>query len=247
MRTRAPFALFAIACLAAGAAPAPSLAQGDPAPTPSVRTPGTVRVSATGEARATPDRAFADFGVETEAPTAQAAAAENARRQAAVIEALVRAGVERENIQTRDFSVFPAYDPTPNPTGGEPRVRGYRVTNTVGVQTDDVSRVGALIDAALAAGANRSYGLRFGFRDTARLQQQALQDAIRRARGEAEAIARGLGLTLGPVLEASTVAEPVRPVPMFEARAAMADQAQTPVEPGQSAVSATIHLVYRMN
>ena len=218
----------------------------EPAPLPA-RGSAEIRVSATGEARAVPDRAFADFGVETEAPSAQQAAADNARRMEQVIAALVRAGISRAEIQTRDFSVFPAYDPQPPPMGGEPRVRGYRVTNTVTVRTDEVQRVGALIDAALAAGANRSYGLRFDVRDPQRLRNEALRDAMRRARAEAETIAQALGVQLVRVVEASTVSEPMRPVIPMMARAAAMDMAQTPVEPGQATVQATVTLVYAVN
>ena len=210
--------------------------------------PGTIRVSATGEASAQPDRAFIDFGVETQAATAQAASAENARRMEQVIAAVVRAGVARQDVQTRDYSVFPVYEqPAPGRETVEPRIVGYRVTNTVSAQTDDVRRVGALIDAALGAGANRSYGLRFGFRDPSRAQAEALRDAIRRARAEAEVIAQGLGVTLGRVVDASTASQP-RAFPVMAEARMMADAAavQTPVEPGRQQVQATITLVYQV-
>ncbi|HEU0052878.1 MAG TPA: SIMPL domain-containing protein, partial [Longimicrobium sp.] len=147
-----------------------------------------IRVGATGEARAVPDRAFLDFGVETQAATAKAAADENARRMERVLAALVGAGIPRADLQTREFSVFPVYELRPG-EAGEPRITGYRVTNTVSIATNEVSRVGSVIDAALGAGANRGYGLRFGFRDPARVRAEALRDALTRARAEAAVIA----------------------------------------------------------
>jgi uncharacterized protein YggE len=204
-----------------------------------------IRVSATGEARAVPDRAFIDFGVETQAATARQAADENARRMEQVLAALVRAGVARADIQTREFSVFPAYEQRPGETG-EPRIVGYRVSNTAAVRIDDVPRVGTVIDAALAAGANRGYGLRFGFRDPARVRAEALRDALVRARAEAEVIAAGLGVNLGRVIDASTATEP-RFVEMQAMRATADMAANTPIEAGRQAVQAIVNVVFAIN
>ncbi|HYJ78836.1 MAG TPA: SIMPL domain-containing protein [Longimicrobiaceae bacterium] len=213
---------------------------------PAPRAPHTIRVSATGESRATPDRAWVDVGVETEAATARAAAEENARKMEAVVAALLRAGVARDDVQTRDYNVFPVYEA--NPRGeGEPRLRGYRVANTVSARTDDVRRVGALIDAALAAGANRVNSVRFGLRDPDRARAEALGDALRRARAEATVIAAGLQVQLGNVLDASAGDAPP-PMPMAFRREAMAaDMASTPIEPGQQTVTATVSVVYEIS
>lgn len=235
----------ALAALLAAAAPG---AAQDPAPRPGV--PGmasTIRVSATGEVQVEPDRAWVDFGLENQGATAQAASEANAQVMERVIAALRRAGVPREQIETRDYSVFPDYAPG-QPGESEPRIRGYRVSNVVTVRTDQVTGVGALIDAALAAGANRVHGVRFGLRDPQAARGRALRQAIERGRAEAETIAAGLGVRLGAVLDASTSTEPVRPFPMREmamdmARAQMAS-APTPIEAGQQTVTATISLVY---
>lgn len=204
----------------------------------------SIRVTGTGEARAQPDQAIADFGVETQAATAQAAAAENAQRMEQVIVALVRAGVPRDRIETRDYNVFPDYDPQPRPDATEPRVRGYRVMNTVMVTLDDITRVGAVIDAALAAGANRVNGVRFGLRDPQAFRQRAIDDAVRRARADAEALASALGLSLGQVREAYT-ADVGMPQPVMMQRMEMADAAaSTPISPGEQTVRATVVVIY---
>jgi hypothetical protein len=207
----------------------------------------SIRVTGVGEARAKPDQAIGDFGVETQAPTAQAAAAENAQRMQRVIEALVRAGVPRDRIETRDYNVYPDYDPQPRPEATEPRIRGYRVMNTVSVTLDDIERVGTVIDAALAAGANRVNSVRFGLRDPQAFRQRAIDDAVRRARSDGEALAAALGLTLGMVREAYT-ADVGTVQPMMMERLQMADasasMASTPMNPGEQTVRATVVVVY---
>jgi uncharacterized protein YggE len=213
-----------------------------PAPHPSIR------VTATGEVRATPDQATADFAVETAAANAQEAAAENAQRMERVIAALVRAGVPRERIETRDYNVFPDYDQRPMEQGGEPRLRGYRVMNTVSATTHEVARVGGLIDAALGAGANRVHGVRFGLRDPARFRQQAIAEATRRARADAAALASAMGVRLGMIREAATLdlgaGMPVMMAREGMAMDAVAQSAPTPINPGEQIVRASVMIVY---
>jgi len=209
----------------------------------------SIRVTGTGEVRAAPDQATADFAVETSAANAQEAAAENAQRMERVIAALVRAGVPRERIETRDYNVFPDYDQRPMEQGGEPRLRGYRVMNTVSATTHDVARVGSLIDAALGAGANRVHGVRFGLRDPARFRQQAIAEATRRARADADALAGAMGVRLGMIREAATLDIGVGvPMPMMAregmAMDAVAQSAPTPINPGEQIVRATVMIVY---
>jgi uncharacterized protein YggE len=207
-----------------------------------------IRVTGMGEVRAAPDQATADFAVETLAGNAQEAAAANAQQMDRVITALVRAGVPRERIETRDYNVFPDYDQRPVEQGGEPRIRGYRVMNTVSATTQDINRVGTLIDAALAAGANRVNGVRFSLRDPQRFRAQAIQEATRRARADAEALAAAMGVQLGAVREASTVEVGYSGPVMMMARAEMADgmaqSAPTPINPGEQTVRATVMIVY---
>lgn len=217
-------------------------------PMPHTAPPPSLRVSGTGEVRAAPDQATADFAVETTASNAQEAAAANAQAMDRVIAALVRAGVPRERIETRDYNVFPDYDPRPMEQGGEPRIRGYRVMNTVSATTNEIARVGGLIDAALGAGANRVHGVRFSLRDPQRFRAQAIAEATRRARADAEALAGAMGLQLGMVREASTV-EVGYGGPVMLAREGMADMAvaqsaPTPINPGEQTVRATVVIVY---
>lgn len=238
----------ALAGAALGVVAATSLAAQEARPVPS--TAGSViRVTATGEARVPPDRAWVDLGVETEAVTAREAAAENARRMEAIIAALVRAGVPRGDIETSGYNVFPDYaPPEPGREAETPRIRGYRVANTVTARTDDVQRVGAILDAALAAGGNRVNGIRFGLRDAAAARAEALRDALRRGRADAEVLAQGLNVQLGPVLEAGTTFAGGGPRPVEMVMEASAARAQfdvpTPVLAGEQLVTATVLVVY---
>lgn len=233
----AALVLSAILCTSLGSARAQ-------APAPGGQGPRTVRVMGLGEVKAHPDEAFIELAVEAVAPSAKAAGEENARRMEKVLAALVASGLARKELETRNYSVYPEY--TPAEGAQRPRLRGYRSNNTLTIHLKDLSKVGPTLDRALAAGANRVDGVRFGLSQAEGAQAEALKRAVARARASAQVMAAALGVKLGPVLDASTVAEepPVRPM----MRSAMADGAReaegTAVQPEEQTVTARVSLVF---
>ena len=207
----------------------------------------TIRVEGMGEVKVAPDEAFIALGVETVAPTAKAAGAENARKMEKVINALVQGGVSRKEIETRNYAVYAEYTPRTRPEE-EPKLRGYRVSNTVEVHVRELARVGALLDTALGAGANRVESVRFGLSKPEAVEGEALRSAVERASQAARVLATALGVKLGPVLDASTVLEPREPMPMpMMARAEAAGAAGdvvTPIQPEEQTVRARVTLVF---
>ena len=207
----------------------------------------------TGQARveAEPDRARIYFAVETERATAREAGEANADRITAVAAAVRSAGQAADGlrVQTSSYSLNPVYGPVaPN----RPReIVGYMARNTLQVRVDEVDRVGSLIDAALAAGSNRVSSLRFEVRDPEPYRNEALREAIRGARGEAEIMAESLGMTLGPPLEVQGGAELPNPRPFLQSGAerafAVADAAPTPIEAGLQTISARVTIRFRLD
>lgn len=203
----------------------------------------SIAVTGEGEARATPDRAFVTVGVETRAASAAAAGAENARRQRAILDTLRAMGFTPEQLSTANYSVRPEmeYDQA----GRVSRVIGYVVSNTVRADVRQVERAGSVIDAALAKGANQVYGIDFYLANPSPVRQQAIVDAVARARADAETLARAAGGTLGPILELSTTPMPSGPV-MYRMAADMAQArgaaASTPIEAGEQVVRATVNV-----
>lgn len=199
--------------------------------------------SASGEARLTPDRASLSVGVQTEAVTAAAAARANARRQRAVIDTLRAMGIPAARIGTADFNIFPQQ------TGGTeahpPKTTGYRVVNTVRVEIRDIASAGALIDAALAKGANGVNSLEFYSSAADSVRRVALTEALGHARADAEALASGAGGHLGELLQATTTQGAV-PRP-FAAPGVMMSRAvaQTPITAGEQTVTAFVTTRWR--
>ncbi len=219
---------------------ATSSAQGASAfsPAPSIATSGT------GEAKVTPDRAAVMVNVQTRASTAAAAASENARRTTAVLEALGKLGLPKSQLSTEGYSVNPemVYG-----SGQTPRVTGYVVTNTVRAETHRPEQAGAMIDAALGAGANVINGLSFFASSIDEPRREAVAAAVANARADAEAMARAAGGSLGDLIELTTQGPTVPPRPMYDmsVMARKAESAPTPVNPGDQTVSVFVSARWR--
>jgi len=205
----------------------------------------TLQVSGTGEVRVPTDRARITFAVETEDSTAAGASEENARRMDVTLRALRGLDVEGVSIQTRGYSLQPRYRTRRTADGNVREIVGYTARNLVDVTVPDPQAVGRLIDAAVGAGANRVASLVFEASDTKQARLQALRQAVEQARSQAEAVADAMGARLGPALEVHTSAGTPRPMRVqFEAAAMAAPQ--TPVEPGEETVTATVTIQYRL-
>lgn len=208
--------------------------------------PPTLEVSGTGEVSVPSDRARVSFAVETEGTTAGQAAQANADAMDAAIAALRATRAEGIVVETHGYGLHPQYSNRTEPNQA-PRIVGYRAVNTITVTTTDVDAVGGLIDAATGAGVNRVASLQFDASDTEAARQEALAEAVRRARGEAEAIAGALGVPLGKVLRVHGGAHnPPRPPVPYAARGVMMEAAATPTEAGAQTVTATVTITFAL-
>ncbi len=206
------------------------------AQSPSPTVPQIV-ATGTGEASISPDRATVFVGVQTRATTVGPAAAENARRQRAILDTLKALGLGSDQLSTLNYSVTPEMQYSPNQP---PRVTGYVVRNTVRASLRRIDEVGKVIDAALAKGSNEISSLQFSSSKADSVRRVAMAEAVTSARADAEAIARAAGGSLGQLLEATTSAFP-RPIQEIAlGKAQMAAAAPTPIEPGEQTISVTV-------
>ena len=203
----------------------------------------TIEVDGNGETRTSPDTADLDLAIDTQAKTAEEAAARNAALATKVIDALKAKLGDKGKVTTGGYSLDPQYDQRPN---AKPTIIGYNAQNTVTVNTGALDLVGALIDSAIAAGANRVNSLNFSVKDDTKARTEAIAIATRDAHAQADALASALNVKLGKVLKATTVSQE-RPIPIRMGRAmAMSANVATPVEPGEVTVPATVSLTFEI-
>jgi hypothetical protein len=217
--------LLAAAALAGVLRPEGASAEDPPATT------HTVTVSGAGSVSAVPDVAEVSAGVETRATTAQAALNANAAATRKVIDAVRAAG--GTDVTTQVVSLSPAMDLEGKPSG-------FVATNVVSVKVD-LDEAGALIDAAVAAGANTVWGPTLSSSDAAKLYRQALTKAVADARDRAGVLATAAGRQLGDI---TTMTEGgVVAIPLAEKAAA---DGGTPVVSGPQETTATVTVTFEL-
>jgi len=223
------------AAVALGTVIRPGSAQGTAEPAPT----GGITVSGTATSRAVPDQATFSFGVQTEGASAKAALGANSAKMALVIAALKRAGIAEKDLQTQDVSVMPRQ----NETG---QISGYYASNSVQALVRRIAGAGAVVDAAVGAGANQSSGPSFDQSRRDAVYRSALRAAVADARTKAEALAAESNASLGRVTQ---IVEGFagEPVPMYDRAVAQSAKAETPVEPGTQEVQATVTVTFELS
>ena len=134
------------------------------------------------------------FGVSTQEKTADAAQKKNSEDVDRVISVLTGRGIEEKSIRTSDYSMYPQYDYS---TNGEQKIVGYNVSTTLTIQDQDISEVGKLISACVAAGINNVDNISFLCSGFDEAYSKALSLAVETARKKAEVLAHAAGKTLG--------------------------------------------------
>ena len=190
-----------------------------------------------------PDVAFLVVGVEARAKNPRDAQRQQADLMTATERRLTTAGIARDALRTLGLDLQQEFDFNQ----GRRVPREFVARNTIEVRIDDIARVGEFIDAAVQGGATSTGGVRFDLRDRTAAEREAVRLAVADARARADAAAAGAGRAIGRVLKI----EEGRDGPIVMARpmmdvARMADQAQTPVNPGFIEVRAQVTLTVSM-
>src|ERR1700709_2481842 len=194
-------------------------------------------ISFSGEASVSvpPDLAQIDGGVTTEAKTAREASEANNAAMGKVLLALKGGGIDEKDFQTSRLSLQPQY--APNRAGPSPVV-GYRASNRVTVRLRDVTKVAAIIDVLVGAGANELGGINFVVSQASKLLDDAREKAVADARRKAEIYAKAAGVTLGEPLG---ISEEGGSAPVFRSKMAVGGMAASaPVAQGEETLSVTV-------
>lgn len=198
---------------------------------------GGITVQGTASVASVPDRAELSFGVESQGASANAALAANAAEMRRVLAALKAAGAT--DLKTQYVSLSPRLNE-------QTEVQGYVATNSVSATIKQLGRAGAVIDAAVNAGANQVYGPSLSRGDQSELYRQALKAAVANARASAQALAEAANVSLGRVAAIVEGGGAPQPLP-FAASAKAEDAASTPIEGGTQQVTATVSVTFTVS
>jgi uncharacterized protein YggE len=204
------------------------------------------RVLVTGDSivQAQPDTAILSISVLTQNRRALDAQSENANKSDAVLRAIKAATGAGAEVKTSGYVLEPqrVYKENQPPT-----ITGYEARNNVTVTLADLTKVGAVIDAASQAGANNVDNVAFTLRKDRPAKSQALTEATREALEKAQAIAGALGgriVRIAEVQEANAVVRPIyEATDKIQAMRSAVAQAPTPIEVGTLDIRSQVQLI----
>lgn len=223
----------------------PTLAVAQPVP-PGPHLSGTrLDVNAEGEVTRAPDFASIDAGVVTQADTAAVAMQDNARRMAATVAALKKAGVADRDIQTSAISLSPRYRYGENQP---PVITGYEASNRVTVRFRDIARAGSILDTLVTVGANQISGPNFLIDKPDAALDEARVQALQKARARADLYARAAGLRVKRIIAISEQGgySPPQPFPQMMRAASPMEKADTHIAPGEQRVSVSVSVIFEL-
>ncbi len=221
-----------------------------------------------GKVHAKPDVARIQIGVETRAATVEAANRQNTEQMTRLLGALKGAKIAENDLRTSNYSIDferndpgPMAVPTPAPSataapGGKKAAAvsapaavaaapagNYRVSNSVQATVRDLSRVGAVLDTAVATGANTVWGVTFELENDSAVGQQMRERAVADAAERAASLAKLGHVELGEILSISEVVGGGRGI---VTQMATFDKRGTPVESGALTFEGQIEIVYAL-
>ena len=206
--------------------------------------PTGISVNGEGKAIVTPDLAVVRLGVEAKASTVKKARDEAAKAMDAVMAALTSKGVDKKDIQTQRFNVYPYSER--NIKGVEEK--GFQVSNVVVAKIRKIDDVAEIVDAVVLAGGDltRVESLTFTVDDPTPFEAEAREEALADAKAKAEHIAKLAGVRLGKPTYISEGGG-FMPVPYSLEAATMgkgASDISTPISPGELEVQLNVQVTY---
>ena len=210
--------------------------------TSSASVPHTVTASGSGTIHAAPDEAMMSFGVSKNSADAKTLLADTSAAADKIVATLRHAGVAEKDIQTQNVSLYPQT----NFVGGRTVVTGYQASIDVSVKIRDLTKLGDIITAGNAAGANMVNGPSFDIAVDSPLTAQAIAKAVADARSKAESMAKAAGASVGKVVSLSDATPaPIQPFGFASASKPSATPSVT-INPGQVDVTSNVVVVFEL-
>jgi uncharacterized protein YggE len=204
--------------------------------------PNSVFVGADGKFEANPDTAVMQFNISAQEATSREAY-DRASKSAEQVRQILRSnGIEPKSAEIGYFSLEPVYDYKT----AKRKLVGYRVNANVSLKLKDFSKVAPIVQQLADTDVSENQSLNYTLEDMDAAKAKAVEDAYRRARESATALARSSGRSLGELSYASVdTFENVRPMAMARTMMKMnvASAAPAPTEEfTPQSVSVTAHV-----
>ncbi|MFB5646957.1 MAG: SIMPL domain-containing protein [Candidatus Nitrosomaritimum yanchengensis] len=212
-----------------------------------------ISVTGTATTSVDPDLLVITFGVETQEKSAKDALVANSESMTSIVNILRSLGVSENEISTSRISIYPIYDSYRDSVTEKytQELVGYRVTNTITVETEQLNKAADIIDGGVSSGANRVDNVSFTLSPEKQLEikDDLLGQAVLNAKKKAENALAPLDHKIIGV-KAVTLSEfgVPPPIPVFSASGAFAEDAafksSTPVFSSDQDITTTASVIF---
>src|SRR6266849_6447417 len=168
-------------------------------PAPATVLVNTIYAGADGKFESAPDTAVLRLDIAAQQDTSRAAYDKAAAAAESVRQVLKANGIDPKAAQVGFYQVQPMYD-WKNP---KHKVIAFRVTTNITLKLHDFSKIGPLTDQMADIEDTQNQSLNYVLEDIEQAKAKAAEDAIKKARNQANAVATAGGRTLGELLYAS--------------------------------------------
>jgi len=227
--------------------------QADAQTTPFPSREKVISVTGTATTSVDPDLLVITFGVETQEKSAKDALVANSESMTSIVNTIKSLGVSEDDIITSRISIYPIYDNYRDSVTEKytQELVGYRVTNTITVETEQLSKAADIIDGGVSSGANRVDNVSFTLSPQKQLEvkDDLLGQAVLNAKKKAENALAPLDHKIVGV-KAVTLSEfgIPPPMPVFSASGAFAEDAafksSTPVFSSDQDITTTASVIF---
>ncbi|HOC52665.1 MAG TPA: SIMPL domain-containing protein [Caldisericia bacterium] len=211
-----------------------------------VTSENSITVSGQGIVYAKPDVGYVNVGVEIQRLTAKEASEENAKIMNQIVSALLKLGVEEDDLTTLDYSIQPVYN---YPEKEAPVLVGYMVRNNLSIKITkklangdlDTGFLSEVLDAATSNGANVISGLSFDISNKDELKLEAIKLAMEDAKKKAEVALEVVDEKIKGVAEIN-ISDVYYPV--YRDVKNITSEMQTPIFTGAESVQVTVNVKF---
>jgi len=184
------------------------------ASTPAAIQINTIYAGADGKFEAPPDTAVIRMDIASQQDTSRAAYDHAALAVEHVRQVLKSNGIDLKAAQFGTYQMQPMYD-WKNP---KHKVIGYRVASDVTLKLRDFTKIGPLTEQLANVEDTQNQSVNYTLEDIEQAKAKASEDALKKARNQAGAVAAAGGRTLGELLYASVDVNQTNIVPVMFAQ-----------------------------
>ena len=197
---------------------------------------GEFAVVGEGKVDVRPDTSIVDVGISiNNAPTVEDTQRQINEVNNKIINALTKLGIQKKDIRTSNYSIYPYYD-------SDSKITGYSGNVAVSIKVRKIDLTSEVIKAATNAGANQVQGTQFVVENPENYREQARTQAIENARQQAALLSKSLGIKIGKVTNAVESSPAQSPIAFNQGYGGGGGAPQ--IEPGSQTISSVVTLYF---